>query len=92
MSKMLEKNIDNTNKLRDLIKKLDRDSLITLKYFLQNKSVGELLAIRELRGLYKVKDPAKTLGKLVELGLLERGLGCYNISRRVFKMLKEGST
>lgn len=75
--------------LRKVIDSLNHDERVTLDYFVRNRSVGELLALRELRGLYRVKDPAKTLGRLVELGLLERGPGCYNLSRRVIEFLKK---
>ena len=77
--------------IRKVIEGLDRDSLQTLKYFVQNKSVGELLAVRELRGLYRIKDPLKVLSRLLELGLLERGIGCYNIRPEVIKALKQAT-
>jgi len=74
--------------LRKIIRSLDQESLKVLKYFIRYRSVGELIAIRELRGLYRINDPAKYIGKLVDLGLLERGVGCYNISRDLVKALK----
>ena len=83
-----EKGIES---LRKVIEELDHDSLQALKYFVQNKSVGELLAVRELRGLYRIKDPLKVLSNLMRLGLLERGVGCYNIHPEVIKALKHFS-
>jgi len=74
--------------LKKAIKDLDQESLKVLKYFIKHRSVGELIAIRELRGLYRINDPAKCIGKLIDLGLLERGMGCYNISRDLLKLLK----
>lgn len=84
-----ESTIKDAGFLRKVIEGLDHDSLQALKYFVQNKSVGELLAVRELRGLYRIKDPLKVLGKLMELGLIERGVGCYNIRPEVIKALKQ---
>ncbi len=74
--------------LRKVLKSLDQESLKVLKYFIKHRSVGELIAIRELRGLYRINDPAKCIGKLIDLGLLERGIGCYNVSRDLLKALK----
>ncbi len=82
--------VDDEAKIMEVINSLDRESKLVLKYFLQNRSVGELLALRELRGLYRVRDPAKVLAKLTEMGLLERAPGCYNISREVLKVLRKG--
>ena len=79
---------NEVERLRKVIDSLDHDSLQALKYFIQNKSVGELLAVRELRGLYRIRDPLRTLRDLIELGLLERGIGCYNIRAEVIKALK----
>ncbi len=73
--------------LKKVLRKLDPELRTVLKYFIRYRSVGELIAIRELRGLYRVEDPAKCIGRLVDLGLIERGMGCYNISRKVLKHL-----
>ncbi|MCD6428522.1 MAG: hypothetical protein J7L12_02775 [Desulfurococcales archaeon] len=70
------------------VNRLDSEGSKVLKYFIRYRSVGELLALRELKGLYGIKDPAKVIGHLLDLGLLERGLGCYNISRDVIKCLE----
>ncbi len=74
--------------LRKALQNLNPEELLVLKYFVQNRSVGELLAIRELRGLYRIKDPGKVLGRLTELGLLERAPGCYNLPKKVLRALK----
>ncbi len=73
--------------LKEILKGLDPELRTVLKYFIRYRSVGELIAIRELRGLYRIEDPAKCIGKLVDLGLIERGMGCYNISKRVLRHL-----
>lgn len=75
--------------VRKLIKSLNEDQRKTLKYFCINRSVGELLALKELQALHKVREPGKTITKLVELGLLIRGQGCYSISKSFLNALKE---
>ncbi|MCD6324094.1 MAG: hypothetical protein J7L55_03190 [Desulfurococcales archaeon] len=82
---------EDVAKIKEAINSLDRGSKLVLKYFVQNRSVGELLALRELRGLYRIKDPARILARLTEMGLLERAPGCYNIPKKVLKALKEGA-
>jgi hypothetical protein len=74
--------------IRKALRSLNSEELLALKYFIQNRSVGELLAIRELRGLYRIKDPVKILGRLTELGLLERAPGCYNLPKKVLQAFK----
>jgi len=76
--------------LATLIRILTPGERRVLKYFITYRSVGELLAVRELRGLYGVKEPLKVINRLVELGLLERGIGCYNVSRKVMDYVKRG--
>lgn len=75
--------------VRKLIRSLNEDQRKTLKYFCINKSVGELLALKELQALHKVKEPGKAIAKLVELGILIRGQGSYSISRSFLNALKE---
>ncbi|MCC6033454.1 MAG: hypothetical protein LM561_05185 [Desulfurococcaceae archaeon] len=75
--------------VRKLIKSLNEDQRKTLKYFCVNRSVGELLALKELQALHKVKEPGKAIAKLVELGVLIRGQGCYSISKSFLNALKE---
>ena len=72
-----------------LMKEMNKEEITVLKYFIKNRSVGELVAFRELRGLYRIDDPAKVLRRLVELGILERGPGCYNLSKRIIEELKK---
>ncbi len=78
----------DTDDLKRVLKSLDQESLKVLKYFIKHRSVGELIAIRELRGIYRINDPAKCIGKLIDLGLLERGMGCYNVSKKLLEALK----
>ncbi|AAY80879.1 PolB1-binding protein PBP2 family protein [Sulfolobus acidocaldarius] len=50
------------------------------KYFQNVVSVGEILAVRELKAL-GISDPEKVINKLIELGFIEKGEGCYNLIR-----------
>jgi len=71
-----------------VLKSLSDDEKKVLKYFITYRSVGELLAVRELRGLYRVRDPTKIIAKLIDLGILSRGVGCYNISEKFLSYLR----
>jgi len=79
----------NKEKLQDLIRSLSEEELTTLKYFLRCRSVGEILASRELKSL-GVRNPSKVLMRLVTLGLLKRGIGCYTISRELLEAYRQG--
>jgi len=79
----------DVEEIKKIIRTLSKEEVVVLNYFIRNRSVGELLALRELRGLYGIREPMKIINKLVDKGLLERGIGCYNISRNLIKMIKE---
>ena len=66
-----------------MVKKLSTEEVAALAYFIRYRSVGDLLAFRELRSLYGVRDPARVLLDLVNKGLLTRGIGCYTINWEV---------
>lgn len=51
-----------------------------IKYFKNVISVGEIIAIRELKAL-GIKNPESVLNKLIEMGIIEKGEGCYNLVR-----------
>ncbi len=72
----------------EILKKLSKEEMKVVNYFVTYRSVGELLAIRELRGIHGVKDPGKIIMRLIDLGILERGVGCYNISREFLKYIR----
>ncbi len=59
---------------------MDSDLEKAKKYFEANKSVGEILAVRELKGL-GIREPEKVIAKLIEMGVIEKGEGCYNLVR-----------
>lgn len=71
------------------VKSLSDEELTVLRYFLRYRSVGEILASRELRSM-GIKNPSKILAKLVSLGLIRRGVGCYTISREVLNAFRQG--
>jgi hypothetical protein len=56
------------------------DINIAIKYFKNVISVGEILAVRELKAL-GVKEPETTIAKLIDMGIIEKGEGCYNLVR-----------
>ncbi len=70
-------------KYLEVVKKLTTEEVAALAYFIRYRSVGDLLAFKELRSLYGVGDPARVLLDLVNKGLLTRGVGCYTINWEV---------
>jgi hypothetical protein len=81
------KNMDS-NPLSKIIEELDPQERIVFEYFKKNISVGEILAVKELRLLYKLEDPLKIIDSLIRKGLLEKGVGCINLASSVREMLK----
>ncbi|MEN2999839.1 MAG: hypothetical protein ABDH61_04615 [Acidilobaceae archaeon] len=67
------------SKLLERAKELSREERSALNYFLQNISVGELRALRELKR--EIPNPSQAIRKLVSLGLVEEGEGCYNLAK-----------
>lgn len=58
----------------------DKEIEIAIKYFKENISVGELIALRDLK--YKgIRDPERIIAKLIQMGIIEKGEGCYNLVR-----------
>ncbi len=68
-------------------RKLSGDVLKVFDYFLRNISVGEVIAVRELQYRYKVERPLEIIIRLINEGLLEKGEGCYNLSRELRELL-----
>jgi hypothetical protein len=81
------KNVDS-NPLTKIIEELDPQERMVFEYFKKNISVGEILAVKELRLLYKLEDPLKVIDSLIRKGLLEKGVGCINLASSVREMLK----
>ena len=86
---MINVESEDLDKILRVVKELSYEERKVLEYMIHNPSVGEIIAIRELRSLYKIENPELVLAKLIELGLVERGLACYNLSRTLRKLIKE---
>jgi DNA-binding MarR family transcriptional regulator len=74
-------------KLKKELENLTQEEIKVLEYFIQNVSVGVIVAIRELKSLYKVEDPKNVIRKLIEKGLLEQGYGNYSLARSLRETL-----
>jgi hypothetical protein len=70
-----------------IIQNLSADERKVLKYFLQNISVGIIIAIRELKALHRIQDPKAVIRSLIDKGLLEQGYGCYSLAKHLRKSL-----
>jgi ribosome maturation protein Sdo1 len=74
-------------KLKKELENLTQEEIKVLEYFIQNVSVGVIVAVRELKSLYKVEDPKNVIRKLIEKGLLEQGYGNYSLARSLRETL-----
>ena len=79
----------SSENLESVVRSLSEEELTALRYFVKYRSVGELLATRELRML-GVKNPSKVLTKLSSLGLIRKGIGCYTISEKLLEAFRSG--
>ncbi len=68
------------SRLLAVAQKLEGDYRKVFEYFVKYVSVGDLRAEAELSRL-GVKDPINIIEELVDMGLLERGIDCYNLAR-----------
>ncbi|MCG2871251.1 MAG: hypothetical protein L7H12_01355 [Sulfolobales archaeon] len=55
-----------------------------IRYFKSAISVGEILAYKELLAL-GIKSPEIVITKLLEMGVIEKGEGCYNLVKEPTK-------
>lgn len=74
-------------KILDVIQSLNEEERKVLKYFLQNISVGVIIAVRELKAFHKIQDPKIIIRRLIDKGLLEQGYGCYNLAKPLREVL-----
>ncbi|MEM0005856.1 MAG: hypothetical protein QXJ56_05375 [Ignisphaera sp.] len=82
--KTISKLINHLNReTADKINSLNDEEKKVLEYFLQNVSVGAIIAVRELKAFYRVEDPKAVIRRLIDIGLLEQGYGCYNLSKTI---------
>lgn len=75
--------------LEELLRSLEGQERVVFEYFRKNLSVGEILAVKELRLLHRLEDPVKVIDSLIRKGVLEKAPGCINLSRRVRDLLKK---
>ncbi len=73
--------------IEQIRKSLSEDELKVFDYFLRNISVGEIIAVRELQYRYKVEKPLEVIFRLINKGLIEKGEGCYNLSKELRELL-----
>jgi len=73
--------------LQEKISQLSEEERKVLEYFLQHVSVGSIIALRELRAFYRISEPKNAINRLISLGLLEQGMGCYSLARPLRDLL-----
>ncbi len=76
----MDEEILKAGELLEKARKLNKEQKIVFNYFYKNISVGDLRAIMELKKL-GVRDPQARIDELIEIGLLERGMECYNLAK-----------
>ncbi|MCE4614788.1 MAG: hypothetical protein F7B60_04590 [Desulfurococcales archaeon] len=67
------------HKMVDEILSLKGDHRLAMKYFLTYRSVGDLLAIKELKEKYGINEAEDVILDLMNMRLLEKGEGCINL-------------
>jgi hypothetical protein len=75
--------------LEQLLSGLSPEEKKVMNYFITNISVGEIVAERELEVFEGIENPTEILDRLVQKGLLEKGAGCYNLSKNIRERLLE---
>uniref|UniRef100_A0A7C4FFX7 Uncharacterized protein n=1 Tax=Ignisphaera aggregans TaxID=334771 RepID=A0A7C4FFX7_9CREN len=73
--------------LKSKLENLTLEEVKVLEYFIQNVSVGAIVAVRELKSLYRVEDPKHVIRRLIEKGLLEQGYGNYSLAKSLREAL-----
>ena len=79
------------DELEDLIENLSEDEKKVLHYFIKNISVGEIIAVKELKLIYNINKPEIVLDSLLVKGLIEKAPGCFNLSKKIREILKKRS-
>ncbi len=67
-------------RLLDVAARLRGEERRVYEYFVKNVSVGDIRAVMELERM-GMRDPRSIIERLIEMGLLERGLDCYNLAK-----------
>jgi hypothetical protein len=73
--------------LKSKLENLTPEEVKVLEYFIQNVSVGAIVAVRELKSLCRVEDPRHVIRRLIEKGLLEHGYGNYSLAKSLREAL-----
>ncbi|ESQ26495.1 MAG: hypothetical protein JCHSAcid_01470 [uncultured Acidilobus sp. JCHS] len=76
------------SRLLELARGLKGEARDAFLYFLDNVSVGDLRAIRDL-SKKGIRDPAGVIEELIEVGLLERGRDCFNVPEPLRRLIAE---
>ncbi len=76
----MDQEIITAGELLEKARKLGKEERIVFEYFYKNVSVGDLRAVVELKRL-GVKNPQEKIDELIDMGLLEKGLECYNLAK-----------
>ncbi|BBG24004.1 PolB1-binding protein PBP2 family protein [Sulfuracidifex tepidarius] len=58
----------------------EKEIEVAKKYFSTYISVGEIIAVKELR-TQGIRNPEEVISKLIQEGFIEKGEGCYNLVR-----------
>jgi len=88
MRRSLAKLLELADKtLREKISQLNEEERKVLEYFIQHISVGSIIALRELRAFYRIPEPRNVINRLISLGLLEQGTGCYSLAKPLRDLL-----
>ena len=67
-------------RLLEEVRRLGPRERKVFEYFRKYVSVGDIRAVMDLEKL-GVKDAQEAIDRLIELGVLERGIDCYNLSK-----------
>jgi hypothetical protein len=76
----MEEYLVEASKLLDMARGLTVEEKRVFMYFVENISVGEIRAVKELKQL-GVNNPQMVIRKLTNMGLLEEGDECYNLAK-----------
>ncbi len=68
------------NRRAETTTELSREERLVLNYFLENISVGEIIAIKDLKAMYGLENPERIIVQLITKGYLVRGEGCYTLA------------
>ncbi len=67
----------------------DKDERIVMRYFVRYRSVGILIALVELKN-EGIKDPEDVIVRLIEKGLLEKGIATINLPAPLRRYIGRG--